>query len=150
MSEQKPNTTVITNDINNIFDDFIKKGFQPQEKEIFPGITIKLKPLSYNEMAKAEAEISRQNPDVPADVTVKLRCGKILSYAMTELNGTPIEDKEAPENNMLRRIALYDRLMNGPTDLVQEAYRFYLETVRAENEYYRQPIKEIEEGIENF
>jgi hypothetical protein len=150
MSEQKPDTAVITNDINNISDDFIKQGFPPQEKEIFPGFTVKLRPLSYNEMCRAESEISRQNPDVPPDVTVKLRCGKILSYAITEINGIPMEDKEVPERNMLRRIALYDRFMTGPTDLVQETYKFYLQTVEAENAYYRKPIREIEEGIENF
>ncbi len=119
MSEQKENTQAQTSDISNIFDNLIKKGFKPMEREIIPGITIELRALSYNEMAKAESEISRQNPDVPADVTVKLRAGKILSYALVSLNGVLIDDKNVPENTMFSRIALYDSLMNGPTSVVQ-------------------------------
>ena len=136
-------------DINNIFEDIIKDGYKSEEEEIVPGFKVKLRPLSYNEMYRAEAEISRRNPGVPDDVTVKLRCGKILSFAIISLNGTLIEDPNDKEATEARRIFLYDKLVTSPTIFIQKAYDLYLKAVHAENKFYESP-QEISEEIENF
>lgn len=136
-------------DLENIFDDIIKEGYKAKEKEILPGFKVKLRPLSYNELSRAEAEISRRNPGVPEDITVKLRCAKILSYAIIALNDSLIDDPEQPEKNEERRIYLYDRLVKMPTIFVQEAYQLYIESVMEEDNFYRNPV-EVGEEIENF
>lgn len=145
MSEGIKNTA----DIDNIFDDIILNGYKTKEEEVIPGFKINLKPLGYNELFRAEAEISRRNPNIPADVTVKLRCGKIISYATVSINGNPIEVEGDAEATEVRRIALYDRLVMGPQILVQKAYELYLQVVAEENAFYTHPDK-VKEQIENF
>lgn len=138
-----------TSDIDNIFDDIIMNGYKCKEAEIVPGFKIKLRPLSYNDLFRAEAEISRRNPDIPQDLTVKLKCGKILSYATVEINGSPIEVPNDPEATEMRRISIYDHFVRGPQILVQKAYELYLQVVTEENEFYANPEK-AQEKIENF
>ena len=145
-AKEEKNATL---DITNIFDDIIKDGYKSEEEEILPGFKVKLRPLSYNEMYRAEAEISHRNPGVPDDVTVKLRCGKILSFAIISLNGSLIDDPNDAEATESRRIFLYDKLVTSPTIFIQKAYDLYLKAVRAENEFYAAP-QEINDEIENF
>lgn len=137
-------------DLDNIFDNFIKDGYVSDEREVIKGLRIKVKTLNSNELFKAEAEISERNPGIPQDITAKLRCAKILSYAIVTLNGnTILNDGATEEEKNDRRIALYIHLMKSPTILVQNAYDFYLETMQKEYNYYSIPNK-ISEEVENF
>lgn len=136
-------------DITNIFNDIIKDGYKSKEREVIPGFKVKLRPLSYNELSRAEAEISRRNPGIPEDITVKLRCGKILSYAIISLNGSLIDDDENPERNDERRIFLYDQLVTMPTIFIQKTYQLYIDSVNEENIFYENP-QEVNEEIKDF
>jgi len=147
MSEETKKAPI---DLENLFDNIIKDGFKSKEKEIVPGFKVKLRPLSYNELVKAEAEISRRNPDIPADVTVKLRCGKILAAAIISINGVLIEDdSDTIEGNTARRTYLYDKLVTGPAVILQDTYVYYINTVAEEEAFYRND-KETVEAVENF
>ena len=137
-------------DLDNIFDNFIKDGYMSDEREVINGLKIRVKTLNSNDLFKAEAEINKRNPGIPQDITAKLRCAKILSYAIITLNGnTILNDDMTEEEKNDRRTALYIHLMKSPTILVQTAYDFYLETVKKEYEYYSIPNK-ISEEVENF
>ena len=147
---QMSDTSTKSPDIENIFDAIIRDGYKAKEREVLPGFKVKLRPLSYNELSRAEAEISRHNPDVPQDITVKLRCAKILSAAIIAINGNLIDMPDQPETNEARRVYLYDRLVRMPTVHVQEAYQLYLEAVAEEADFYRKGSKLNAEDTANF
>ena len=144
------NTTPdVTFDIANIFDNLIKDGVYSEEKEVLPGFKVKLRGLNTNEMFRAEAEINRQNPNIPVDITAKLRCAKILAYAIISLNGDLIADETMSEEMVLqRRLALYTQLVQCPPIFVIKTYEFYLDVVNKENHHY--DFKTIVEETENF
>lgn len=148
MSNDK--TLDVTMDITNIFDNLIKDGMYSEEKEVLPGFKVKLRGLNTNEMFRAEAEINRQNPNIPVDITAKLRCAKILAYAIISINGDLIADESSMDEEMIanRRLALYSQLVQCPPIFVIKTYEFYLDVVNKENNHY--DFKRISEETENF
>ena len=68
------------NDLKLLFDNFIKTGEVTKEKEIVPGVKVKVKVLSAGDLLIAQTIMGHQN--APSDVTVKLRAASILSQSI--------------------------------------------------------------------
>lgn len=137
-------------DISNIFENFIKPGLFVDEREVVPGLSVRLKSLNTNELMSAEAEINAQNPMIPADIIVKLRGASILSHAIITLNGVEVEKENMTEKDIsLRRYALYKKLLEMPTIVIEKMYRFYLEVVATQNKFFDFPDR-LGKEIENF
>lgn len=137
-------------DINNIFDNIIKEGYISKEEEIVKGLKLTIRALSPNEIFRAENEINERNPNIPQDITAKLRCAKILSYAIISINGSNIvTENMSKEEEDERRLSLYINLMKSPTVIIENAYNLYLKTVQEEHLYFTDPEK-LNDDIENF
>lgn len=135
MAEEKNTTNAV--DITNIFDNLMKDGYYSEEKEILPGFTVRIRGLNTSEMFRAEAEINQSNPNIPIDITAKLRAAKILAYAIIAINGNEIEnDNMTPEMISSRRLELYSQLVQSPPIFVIKTYEFYLSVVAKENKHY--------------
>ena len=147
-TRKKPET--ISKDLTSFFENFIKKNQLVKEFDFGNDFTVKLRPCKTAELMDAELFIRGQNPGVPIDTMVKLRAAAILSKAIVSLCGVEIEkDGETEENNNIRRIALYSKLLELPPDLIEKMYKAYIEVVDEQAKLYREPGK-LKENIENF
>lgn len=140
----------ILDDLNAIFDDFIKSGTIAMEKEVVPGFKVALKVLSTGELLSAEAVISASNPNIPFDIMQKVRAASILSQAITSINGVPIEREGFDKDDVrARRNALYSQMLKMPALVVQETYKLYMDAFAAQNELYANH-EQARTAIENF
>lgn len=136
-------------DLINLFDNFIKPGVVIKEKEVIPGLTVKLKVLNTGELLTAESIIGL-NKDIPLDVAQKVRAAGILTYAIISINGVNIEREDASvEENRQRRVLLYNQLLQMPPFIIQKMYMLYLEAVKEQEQMYNN-VEELKQNIENF
>jgi hypothetical protein len=137
-------------DLNLFFNNFIKAGTVTKEEDIVPGLRLKVKVLNTGELLTAESVLQLSNPNIPFDVVEKVRAASILSQAILEINGVPVEkDDMKPEQNSQRRSALYSQLLKMPALVVQKSYELYVTAVREQNKLYTTD-GEIEKKAENF
>ena len=137
-------------ELSIFFENFLKEGTIVKEKEIVPGLKIKIKVLNTEELLVAESILSNQNPHIPSDVIIKVRAASILSQAIVKLNDMDIErDNLSEEENNARRRGLYKQVLKMPALVIQKAYEFYIEAVQEQNSIYDNP-KELSDKISNF
>ena len=130
MNEMDKKVEEVSQDILNIFDTFIKKGTIEREREIIPGLKIKLRPLSLGEVSDAEARVNHMS-DVSPDVVHKIRSAIILSEAIIALNDSPIEKENTEIADIkIRRRSLYIKLMQMPTSIIMKIWEEYLSAVK--------------------
>lgn len=148
MENKKNNTEDSNFDVVMLFDNFIKTGKLEKEKEVVPGMTIKLKPLNTSELIAAEAIMSYSS--APADIVAKVRGASILSQAMISINGDIMaSDNIDSEALRQRRIVLYQQILKLPPIVIQRMYEFYLEVVEEQKNKYEN-IEDTVRDIENF
>lgn len=136
------------NDLKLLFDNFIKTGEVTKEKEIVPGVKVKVKVLSAGDLLIAQTIMGHQN--APSDVTVKLRAASILSQSILSMNDVPIEREDyTSEDIRARRVLLYSQLLRMPGIVIQKMYELYIEAVNEQNSKYENFSDTIEE-MENF
>lgn len=138
-------------DIDKIFDTLITTGRVELEREIFPGFTVKVRPLNTSEQLFAESKLAiANNPDMPRDVVQRARMLSILSDATIAINGKPIISSEFPdEMNAERRRAMNTNYMKLPPDMIDQVFALYLEAVGQQNRIYSDG-KGLKEGVSNF
>lgn len=135
-------------DIVHFFENFLKPGVIIREKEIAPGMVVKLKALNVEEMLIAESII--EEGKAPNDILFKVRGASTLSQAIISINDIIIEhpDKDNKENR-IRRDELYRNLLKMAPVLLQKIYMFYIETVKEQDSIYSDSEK-LGKDIENF
>jgi hypothetical protein len=137
-------------ELSNFFENFLKEGIVIKEKEVVPGLKIKLKVLNTEELLIAESILSNQNPHIPTDVMIKVRAASILSQSIIKLNDMDIEREDlSDEENGFRRRGLYKQVLKMPALVIQKAYEFYVEAVQEQNRLYNSP-KDLSDKISNF
>lgn len=135
-------------EISSIFDNFIKSGYLTKEKEVVPGLKVKVKVLNTGELLAAQTIMSHEN--APSDIVVKLRAASILSQCLLEFDGTKVVPDICDEREeRARRVLLYSKLLQMPSLVIQKMYELYLEAVKDQNNKYSDLSKTGEE-IENF
>jgi len=145
--EENNNNTL---DMIKFFDTFLKPGTAIIEKEIVPGLQVKIKALTANELIIAESMIRVNNPSIPMDIIQKIRGAAILSQAIIQLNDMVIEREDMDvADNRARREQLYRNLLDFPPIVIAKAYDAYLEAVKMQNDFYEKP-SEMKGQIENF
>jgi hypothetical protein len=138
-----------TKELEQFFDGFIKKGVVIKDREIVPGMKIKLKVLDTGELLAAESILSATNPNIPPDVIQKVRGASILSQALLSINDMVVERETLTKEEIrLRRISLYQNLLRMPAIVIQKAYELYVEAAREQNKLYEDG--QLVDKIENF
>jgi hypothetical protein len=134
----------------NFFDDLIQKGKVEKEEEIIPGMKVKLSPLDTNAQIAAEMVQIANNPYVPVDTIEKIRAISILSKAIVAINGASIVKENATtEENDARRKALYNKLFDLPSHVIDKAYNLYVEAIEQQKKIYGD-VPKLEGNIRNF
>lgn len=150
VEELKKDPDTISRDLNSFFENFIKKNQLVKEYDFGNDFKVKMRPCQTAELMDAELFVRGQNPGVPVDTMVKLRAAAILSKAITSLCGVEIEKPDASEDeNNIRRISLYTKLLELPPDLIEKMYECYINVVDEQARMYTTPGK-LKENIENF
>ncbi|MGL5715990.1 MAG: hypothetical protein ACRCX2_23445 [Paraclostridium sp.] len=135
-------------DLNLFFDSFIKTTELVREKEVVPGLTVKLRALNAGDLLVAQSIMSHS--DSPTDIVVKIRAASILSQSLLNLNDMDIEREGFTEKEIRdRRVLLYSQLLKMPGIVIQKMYEFYLEVVEEQNEKYKNFPKTVDD-ITNF
>ncbi|MEG0728124.1 MAG: hypothetical protein RR420_00740 [Anaerovoracaceae bacterium] len=134
--------------INNFFEDFIKRGQIVEEKEVLPGMNIKLRALNTEESLNAESIIRESK--LPADIVAKVRAASILSQALISINGMPIVDEnDSDDIQRIKRMHMYNNLMKTAPVAVEKMYALYVQAVNKQVEIHNSPSIMMEE-CENF
>lgn len=135
-------------DLNLLFDNFLKPGIVIKEKEVVGGFKVKLKPLTTGELLTAEAIMDSSS--APADVVARIRGASILSQAVIAINDVEIEQSDyTPQELRNRRLVLYRQLLKMPPVVIQKAYELYIECVNEQNKKY-DDVGELTKKVENF
>lgn len=129
-------------EIENLFNNLIIPGVLIKEKEVVPGVKIKLKPLDVGEIVMAENMI---NNDIPKDIATKLRAASILSRAIISINDLSFESEVRDERESKIR-TLYSYLLKLPPLMIFKAYDFYLETVKEHDSFIMSGKRDEEIG----
>lgn len=136
-------------DIFNIFETVIKRGAIEKEETIIPGLKIKVRPLSVGEVAEAESRVSNMIGS-DNDAIQKVKSSIILSKAIIALNDSPVEQEDAPrEDTIIRRRALYLKIMDLPTSVVMKMWEVYINVVSEQNQAMT-TIQKIEDQAQDF
>lgn len=135
-------------DLNLFFENFLKTTELVKEREITPGLTVKLRVLNAGDLLVAESIMSHS--DSPSDIVVKIRAASILSQSLISINEVEIERKGFTDREIReRRVALYGQLLKMPSMIIQKMYELYLEAVQEQNSKYEN-TSELGEDITNF
>ena len=135
-------------DLNLFFENFLKTSELIKEKEITPGLTVKLRVLSAGDLLVAQSIMGHS--DSPTDIVVKIRAASILSQALISINEMVIERDGFTEREIReRRVALYSQLLKMPSMVIQKMYELYLEAVEEQNNKYTN-FSETTDDIVNF
>lgn len=137
-------------DLNNFFEGFLKSGVVIKEKEVVPGLTVKLKVLNTSELLSAESILLAGNPNIPSDIIQKIRAASILSQAILIINGVEVEKENMIGMQIVeRRQTLYSNIIKMPAYVIQKIYELYIEAVREQNDIYSSEEK-VRDKVENF
>ena len=141
---------LVFGDMDKMFEDIIMIGNIEKEKVIAKGFKIKVKPLSAEETFIAERTINLNIYSTPQDIVGRVRNISILCSSIIALNDISIDRDDLEEkDNRKRRVKLYEKLMDLPTEVLQKAYDFYLTVVADQNKLFEND-EDVVEGITNF
>ena len=134
-------------DLEKLFEGLIKPGVIEDEREIAPGILMRMRVLNFSEIVNAETMVEIRMDEVNAQ---RARSAAILSKAITRINGDVIERDGMTEVDLrVRRLALYNQIIKLPLIVIIKAYEFYLELAKKQDELYTNMAK-TDATIENF
>lgn len=128
--------------LQNIFANFLKPGKVLKEKEILPGLKVKLAPIGVGKIAVS------QNVNAGNMSSAKISACRVLSESIEEINGEPVTGETEEELAKVRN-ALLKNLLELPPFVIQELYDFYLQVEREQEEILRNP-GDLQTAIENF
>lgn len=121
-----------TMDIENIFENLLKPGNLQEEREVVPGLKVKIRALTAEEIMLAELQCYR--PGVPQNISKKLMSAAILARAIIEMNGVPIRNSElSDEENDSRILKTYQKIIALPPVIIEKMYEFYIDVVKKQD-----------------